>query len=248
MSRFNQVGIDRLIRLDWLIKTSSLILSGNDEKNLKDILCNELQGYFRSNNTKIRGSLDKTITILLKVWEKPPKELVCLNKTGLELLTIVNSKYHIALHWGMLMSVYPFWGNVAYQFGKLLKLQDTINASNIQRRLREIYGERETVSRRVRYVLRSFIDWGVIIESGEKGVYKQGNSYNIQNPHLVAWMAEALLMSKASGSSTMQEIMNNPIYFPFQMMFMPSEKIVSLAPRIEIIHLGLNDTLLTIKK
>jgi hypothetical protein len=51
----------------------------------------------------------------------------------------------------------------------------------VQRRVREQYGERETVSRRVHYVLRSFVDWGGLKETAEKGVYENGETF--VDPH-----------------------------------------------------------------
>jgi len=69
------------------------------------------------------------------------------------------------------MAVYPFWASVATQVGRLLKLQGSVAAAHVQRRMRESYGERETVSRRVRFVLRSYVAWRVLRETGAQGVY-----------------------------------------------------------------------------
>ena len=70
------------------------------------------------------------------------------------------------------MAVYPFWSSVATQVGRLLRLQGSAAAAQVQRRIREQYGERETVARRARYVLRSYLDWGVLQETGAPGVYR----------------------------------------------------------------------------
>ena len=75
------------------------------------------------------------------------------------------------LHWGMVLAVYPFWGEVALRTSRLLRLQGSAAAAHIQRRIREQYGERETVSRAGRRVLRSYGDWGVLKGSGARGVY-----------------------------------------------------------------------------
>ena len=72
--RYKQIGLDRLVRLDWLEKTASLVLAGNDLSTLKEILQKELAGAFRSQNTIVRGSLDKTITILMKILANVPKK------------------------------------------------------------------------------------------------------------------------------------------------------------------------------
>jgi len=45
-------------------------------------------------------------------------------------------------------------------------------AAQAQRRIKEQLGEREAVSRAARRVLRCFVDWGVLQDTSEKGVYQ----------------------------------------------------------------------------
>ena len=187
--RHDQIGLDRLVRLKWLERTAYLVLAGNDAPAIKAALQEDIQGAFRSNNTKIRGSLDKTITILMKIWVRPPHDLHPLQRDGLKLLSHLPREDHIAVHWGMAMAVYPFWGTVSAHVGRLLRLQGMAAASQVQRRVREQYGERETVSRRVRYVLRSFVDWGVLKETSEKGIYTAGLS--LSPPGRGIWTARS---------------------------------------------------------
>ena len=80
------------------------------------------------------------------------------------------------------MAVYPFWSGVATQVGRLLRLQGSAAAAHVQRRVREQYGERETVSRAARRVLRSYLDWGVLQETGKKGIYSAGSFRPLRIP------------------------------------------------------------------
>ncbi len=169
--RFSQIGIDRLVRLEWMEKTATLALAGVAAGEISEALHRDLESSFRSRGRAARGSLDKTITVLTKVWVNPPGELSALRADGLVLLKQAPRSMRLAVHWGMVMAVYPFWSNVAAQVGRLLRLQDSVTARQVQRRMRERYGQRETVSRRARYVLRSFVDWGVIEESPNQGIY-----------------------------------------------------------------------------
>jgi len=123
--RYSQIGLDRLVRLKWLERTAYLVLAGNEAPAMKAALQEELQGAFLSNSTKIRGSLDKTLTILMKIWVRPPRDLHPLQREGLKLLSHLPREDHIAVHWGMAMAVYPFWGAVAAHVGRLLRLQGT---------------------------------------------------------------------------------------------------------------------------
>ncbi len=184
--RHSQIGLDRLVRLEWLEKVSLLVLAGNETTEVKRVLQEDLRNAFRSPDTHVRGSLNKTITILTRVWAKAPKELHALQQGGLDLLSSLQLSDHFVVHWGMLSAVYPFWAAVATQIGRLLRLQGTASISEVQRRMREQHGERETVSRRVRYTLRSFVDWRVLAETSEKGVYAQGNPRSVQEPKLIS--------------------------------------------------------------
>lgn len=89
--------------------------------------------------------------------------------------------------------------NVAAHVGRLLRLQGRAAASQVQRRVREQYRERDTVSRAARRVLRSFVDWEVLKETSEKGIYTAGLSLAIAQVEVIAWLAEAFLRANANG-------------------------------------------------
>lgn len=243
-----RIGIDRLIRLKWLERTSDLILAGNDEKTVRDELEELLTTAFRSSSSSKGSSLSKTLTILLKTWLRVHQDIHSLRDTGLELLQSVKKTDRIAIHWGMIMAAYPFWGAVAAQTGRLFRLQENVAASQIQRRIREQYGDRETVSRRVRYVIRGFIDWGVINDTQDKGVYSQENPLSIKDQKLIAWLAEASLHARANRSGAIRELLGNPSIFPFRMAYVSADHIVSLSSNLELLRHGLDDDLVMLRK
>jgi len=245
--RYSQIGLDRLVRLKWLDQTAYLVLAGNEAPVVKTVLQEELQGAFRSNNTKIRGSLDKTITILMKIWVHPPSFLHPLQREGLKLLSHLPREDHIAVHWGMALAVYPFWGAVAAHVGRLLRLQGTVAASQVQRRVREQYGERETVSRRARYVLRSFVDWGVLKETSEKGIYTQGISRAIAHVELIVWLAEAFLHAHPSGSVALRTILGSTSLFPFHLSPISADHLIAASKRLDMLRHGLDQDLIMLR-
>jgi|ADurb_Gel_02_Slu_FD_contig_111_193404_length_2327_multi_3_in_0_out_0_2 hypothetical protein len=247
-NRFTQIGIDRFVRLAWLEKVSSLVLAGNDSASIKNILQSDLHGAFRSSNTDVRGSIDKTITILLKIWLTVPSELESLRIEGLELLKRAPRRDHLAIYWGMVMAVYPFWSGVATQTGRLLRLQGSASAAHVQRRVREQYGERETVSRAARRVLRSYLDWSVLQETGAKGVYSAGATLAIDDSRLIAWLAEAFLHARANGSAPLKDIIDSPSLFPFWIKPVHAESLVAASSRLDILHHGLDDDLVMLRK
>ena len=150
IERSKQIGFSQRIQLEWLEKTANLVLADNDKESINNALQKLLQDKLSIGGTAKRGNREKAITILMKVWLRPPKDLTPLRDQGLHLLKNTKQNNHIAIHWGMTMTVYPFWGAVAATVGRLLNLQGTAAATQVQRRIREQYGERETVSRATR--------------------------------------------------------------------------------------------------
>lgn len=247
-SRLTQIGVDRVVRLKWLKQTASLVLAGNDGATIKSILQNDLRAKFRSDKINVRGSIDKSITILIKVWLKAPGELEFLRINGLELLKRLPQENHVAVHWGMIMAVYPFWMNVSSQVGRLLKLQGSLAAVQIQRRIREHYGERETVSRRTRYVLRSFVDWGVLNQTSAKGIYSAGSVSVVDDTKLIAWLIEACLHARPSESAPLKELIASPSLFPFRLRPIHAGNLLALSKNIDVLRHGLDDDLVMLRK
>lgn len=136
---------------------------------------------------------------------------------------------------------------MATQVGRLLALQGTASASHVQRRLREQYGERETVSRRARYALRSFVDWGVLCETGATGVYSCGTKSSIDDAALVTWLVEAALHSQVTHTAILSDLITSPKFFPFNFQGINLEEIVSASSRLEIIRHGLNEKFVQIR-
>jgi hypothetical protein len=146
------------------------------------------------------------------------------------------------------MATYPFWGAVAAHVGRLLRLQGTVAASQVQRRLREQYGERETVSRRVRYILRSFVDWGVLEETPEKGIYTFGLSRTVERLELIAWLVEAFLHAQPDGSVSLRGLVNSPSLFPFRLAPVRVYDLVTVSGQLDVLRHGLDEGLVMLRE
>lgn len=248
IGRQSEIGFSQRIRLEWFERTADLILAGNDEAVIDDSLQDLLRDKVSVGGTAVRGNREKIITILLKTWVTVPREREKLRDEGLVMLQRLPRNDGIAVHWGMALAAYPFWGAVAAYTGRLLRLQGTAAAAQVQRRIREQYGERETASRAARRVLRSFIDWGVLHETRDKGVYEQGQLYSVEEPGLIAWMVEASLHARSNGSAAIRDLLDSPSVFPFRLAHVSVEHLASLSPRLDILRHGLDDDLAMLRK
>ena len=242
-SRLKMIGIDRFIRLKWLEYTSDFVLAGNDEKAVKDELERLISSAFDCSSSSKRSSLSKTLTILLKTWVRVHHDIHSLRDSGLKMIQGSEHNNYIAFHWGMITAAYPFWGVVAEQTGRLFRLQENVTKRQIQRRLREQYGERETVSRAVGRVLQSFVDWNVLCETNEKGIYSQGCTYSIDDPKIISWLIEADLHRRSNGSASIRELLDCTSLFPFHLKQLSAEHLVAMSPRMNLLRHGLDDEL-----
>lgn len=246
-SRKAQVGFSQRVRLEWFEKTASLVLAGNDKDNIYKALQNMLKDRVSVAGNSSRGNREKVITILMKTWFNVPPGLEDFRDEGLQFLKKLPKEERLPIHWGMILAAYSFWGDVAAATGRLIKLQGMVAAAHVQRRLREQYGERETAARAARRVLRSFIDWGVLKETGTKGVYAQGVHYAIQDPSLLGWVLEGTLRAQASDSAAFNEILESPSLFAFQKKYASPDQIVINALRVELLRHNMAEYMLILK-
>jgi len=119
------------------------------------------------------------------------------------------------------MAVYPFFGTVAEATGRLLHLQGTAVAAQVQRRVREQLGERETVSRAARRILRAFVDWGVLVETVDKGIYSGPSKRAIDDMPLVIWALQAVLVARGEKPLSLSGALRGPHLFPFEIAAPP---------------------------
>ncbi len=209
------IGFNRRVDLEWLGYTVRLFTGGHDESKIHEELSEYLSSKLSISSSAKRGSREKTITLLLKTWVRVRPEIEPLRDDGLELLEFLPKTQHLAVHWGMTMAAYPFWGEVAAVTGRLLRLQGTAAAIQIQRRVREIYGEKETAYRSARYVVSAFHQWGALKEEARNGVYVARAQMHLTDSRLIGWLVEAYLLSRREDRATPKSILDSPAFSPF---------------------------------
>ena len=234
-----QVGFSQRIRLDWLDYAADAVLAGNGADETAAALRERLRERFALGGGRASGNLDKAVAILVRVWAAPPEELRALRDEGLDLLRRADADDRMLAHWCMCVAAYPFFGVVAEAAGRLLRLQGSAAAAQVQRRLRERLGERETVARAARRVLRAFIDWGVLVETGEKGVYRGAAKRVVEDRAAALWVLKAGLSTGGAGPQPPSALLRAPRLFPFEVA-PPSPSELEASPAFEIVPHGLD--------
>lgn len=236
------------LRYVWVRHAALLGLAGM----AGDAITVELDQYLSENLSTAgagrRGSREKAITILKRIWAPDTNQLKPLRNDGFKLLRVLPERLHLAVHWGMTMASYPYWNDVGTCVGRLIRLQGTANSGQIQRRMQETYGDREIVARATRNVVRSFISWNVLQESDRKGIYIAKSALFIDDQRLIAWLTEALLHTRANGSAPLKDLIDSPSLFPFLIKPIHAERLVAASSRLDILHHGLNEDLVMLRK
>lgn len=246
MSKRPLVGFSQRIQLEWLEQTAQLLLEGNSREQIHSALDELLKDKLSVGNAGKFGNRRNTIYILLKIWISVPQQLESLRDEGLEHLRSLPSKSHLPIHWGMTAASYPFFGTVAEIVGRLSRLQGSVSVAQVQRRLYEQLGERETVSRAGRRVLRAFVDWGVLQDTGEKGIYGTTPSRLIEDQQLKTWLVEAVLLAKDTSAASLRNVSQSPMLFPFTMST-PNVLELGRTKRLEYFRQGLDEDLVALR-
>lgn len=246
MSNRTTIGLSQRLQLEWLERTALLYISGISRSEIQQELETFLQDKI-SVGTTSQGQTNrkKTIGNLLKIWVSPPDNLESFRDAGLQHLKEFPFQSHLVLHWGMTMATYPFFYVVAETVGRLLRIQGTVTAAQIHRRMKEQLGERSTVERATRRVISTLRDWGSLQSTEDKGLYKLGKALLVDDTQLITWLIEATLIASQVDSSPLRTITHKPALFPFDVQQKSFE--LPAQPRIEIVQQGLNQRIVMLR-
>lgn len=248
-NRHEKIGMKQVIRLEWMDKVLSMLLAGMSEAEIRQDLDEYLSTQKQSGGQGKRGKKTYRMAIgILSSWFSPDKDLIDFRDDALKLARELPKDKWLPLHWAVISASYPFWFNVAKQVGRLLNLQDKITQKQIFNRLKEQYGDRETVARNARYTVRSFVAWGILKDSDTKGCYEKGNSFSIADYKEIITLLESGLLATEEGKSPLGVLLNSPSFFPFSLSTVTGDFIAQNSPRINVVRYGLDDELLKLKE
>ena len=247
-SRHEIIGIKQAIRLEWMQKAVNLLLAGLNARDIRQELHQYIFNIHESDGT-IRSGNTRTFLVnnLMRIWVDPESDLISFRDASLNCLR--NSpECSIPIHWAVISSAYPFWFNVARQTGRLLSLQDRVTQLQIINRLKEQYGDRQTISRSAKYVIRSFVSWGVLVDTETKGCYSKTPTSRIDRPDVAALVYESALHAEQVPKLAISLVQANPAFFPFEIKSLSGSRIAQLTNRIDVSRYGLDDELLVLTR
>lgn len=235
MQSKTDIGFGKKIRAAWLDSALDHAAAGQSFDQVKDALAKEIA----ANNTGPEA-IRKIQAALKRVWFAPPDYCLPLRNDALRMFDKnASPATRLLLHWGMCIAAYPFIGSVAETLGRLLKLKKEARLADVERRIREQHGDRDFVSRITKYNVSSFLDWGVVAETKKRGVYQLSKPTRPHSGEQLAWLAEAVLISRDKTQMPFSELCNHPALFPIALDTL-NASVLQSNPRLRVERQSLN--------
>jgi len=235
MQSKTDIGFGKKVRAAWLDSALAYAAAGQSFDEVKADLAKEIAA-----NNPGPEAIRKVQAALKRVWFTPPDYCQALRDDALRLYRKHDSPAtRLLLHWGMCIAAYPFIGSVAETMGRLMKLQKETRLADVERRIHEQHGDRDFVGRITRYDVSSFLDWGVLAETKQSGVYQSTKLIRPHGGEQLAWLAEAVMISRDRAQIPFSELCNHHALFPIALETLSAATLQS-NPRLRVERQGLN--------
>ena len=202
-------GFCRHIEKEWLEQTLRWVASEADSVQLNKNLEVFLGTYIatKENRRKARN-------LLTSIWMRPKNKDVFF-ETSIQLHQKIDA-FSLPIHWGMLIAKKPFFAEVARFIGRQARLNDAFTFSQVFRRMSMLYGETQATSRALSAVLRTMIELGVIDRSNKPTSYSVVPIQEKVSSHIANWLTTAAMISLNKVSISLDEVLADQVFFPFQ--------------------------------
>lgn len=207
------IGFDRQINLEWLDAVAAQVAAGATPAQVRQFIHHLLDGVLA--NGKSGSALTKTTTVLAHIWSQVPPAARALRDRTTRLLPHLPPEERLALHWAMATATYPFFADVAEAIGRLSNLQGDVSQASLIRRLAEKWGDRSLMPQAARKVIRSMVQWGVLKDTDQPGVYHPASKIRIQASASLL-LVESLLADESKTTIPIAGLARFPGLFPFE--------------------------------
>jgi len=216
-----QIGFDRFIHIDWAAAALSIRSGLANPDHLDALFADEGLGLKAIKNTR---------TVINQLWLEPRLNLRGFVTRGVALHQSTPEATAAVLTWGVALASYPFFGKTAELIGRLSALQGDCSSLEIQRRMSETHGERETVRRSTSRVMQSQASWGFIdrTDNGKRIIFSP--KVTIKDDALTLWLLEAAMRFSGKPISVAR-LATLPVLFPFNLT-RPLAYLVSNSPEL----------------
>ncbi len=202
------VIFSRFIKPEWLDLTVERWIEYQDAARVKEVL-----NLYLADQTDSPTVLRKTREILMRTWVDVEEPLQFYRDWGIAVYQSSSRKERLAVHWLMLLVVYPIFKDLCAILGKLFVAQDTVTTSQLNRRVFDLWGERTTLLHSLNKLIRTLKEFGVL-QQQKPGIYSLV-TYPIQDEGLIEWMLYGIIKSGDKLYHRLPELLNNKELFAF---------------------------------
>lgn len=207
------IGLDRLIHIEWLDATAGRLAAGDSPEDARKFVWELLEGVVAGKTAQ--SARGKTLTVLARVWLRPPGEASDLRDRVLRVIGSCSADERLALHWALFAAAYPFFVDVAGAVGKVLSLHGEIALSQLTRRIVEVWGDRSTLRPAVQRLMRSMIQWGALRDGPKPGIYLAPSKKIVATGSVAELLIEGFLVTAQAGLP-LSQLVSYPAAFPFE--------------------------------
>lgn len=203
------VGFSRNLTLTWLNKAAELFRENLSEVEFK----NQLTDYL-SYEIKSPTNLRKTREILMHIWFYQEDDRI--NHMREQAVQLINKypDYDMAIHWGMLLLVYPVFRDLCHIMGRMAEFSDTITSRQLKQKLYDEWGERTTLFHSTDKIVATMKDL-TAITAEKPGNYKI-TKHEVKNEQIVIFMVKAAMMSDGNSYYNISDLGALEVLYPFQ--------------------------------
>ncbi|RWD51600.1 MAG: hypothetical protein EOS75_31270 [Mesorhizobium sp.] len=206
ISRAPKIGFDRFIDQEWATIALQIRAGVATLEDLAAVVNSSHRG---------EAAKKKTWTVLKRLWLEPRDDLIDFADRGARLYRGVDGVSALTLTWGMAIAAYPFFGKVAEIVGRLSSLHGQCTSAEVQRRMAELFGEREGTRRMTNMVLQSQTSWGAIERESDGRTISRRPPSEVNDGRVLEWLAEACLLYVGHELSV-SRLSAHPTMFPFK--------------------------------
>ena len=206
-------GFSRTITLDWLDLTASLCLQGVEPAVIRQQLAGSI-----SDTVYGLEAQRKTIDVLMAIWIKSKDSVPVLHKQALSIFpTLTTANERLWAHYGLALAYYPVFRKCVNVIGQISRTEESITRNVVKDKIAADFGHFGALNRAVERILASLKNWGVLIGTSEKSIYKiLRKTFDTQNPELETWLLACSLSAHPSDGLPINDLVQLPELFPFQ--------------------------------
>jgi hypothetical protein len=160
------VVLARPIKPEWLDMTAELLAWTRDRDEIRGNI-NEYISHFIKSSINVR----KTREILINTWVEVDSGNREFRERALQVYKECPQTDRTAVHWAMMLMAFPVFRDLCIIVGKLSDMQDEVTLSQVQRRIYELWGERNTLVHAIPKIIKTLREFGAL-EQVKPGVYR----------------------------------------------------------------------------